>query len=129
VNHLLENQKSAALRLRLTFNGAEAVVNLRDSPTSRELLSSLPMTLTLSDYGGTEKVAALPRRLSTENAPEGIEPSIGDFTYYAPWGNLAIFYKGFRCSKGLVALGRMESGMEHLAALEGDATVTIRKID
>jgi hypothetical protein len=129
VNHLLENQKSAALRLRLTFNGAEAVVNLRDNPTSRELLSSLPMTLTLSDYGGTEKVAALPRRLSTENAPEGIEPSIGDFTYYAPWGNLAIFYKGFRYSKGLVALGRMESGMEHLAALEGDATVTIRKID
>jgi hypothetical protein len=87
------------------------------------------MTLTSSDYGGTEKVAALPRRLSTENAPEGMEPSIGDFTDYAPWGNLAIFYKGFRDSKGLVALGSIESGMEYLAALEVDAAVTIRKID
>jgi hypothetical protein len=129
VSDLLESQKAAALRVRLTFNGADAVVNLRDNPTSRDLLSSLPMTLTLSDYGGTETVAALPRRLSTQNAPEGIAPSIGDFTYYAPWGNLAIFYKGFRYSKGLVALGRIESGMEQLAALEGDATVTIRKLD
>ncbi|MEH7502625.1 cyclophilin-like fold protein [Neobacillus drentensis] len=23
------------------------------------------------------------------------DPSVGDFTYYSPWGNLAIFYRDF----------------------------------
>jgi len=121
--------QSATRRARLAFSGTEAIVALRDNPTSRALWASLPMTLTFSDYAGTEKIASLPRKLSTDGAPAGSDPSVGDFTYYAPWGNLAIFYKDFRYSSGLVLLGRVESGMEKLAALEGDATVTIQRIE
>jgi hypothetical protein len=69
----------------------------------------LPITLTLTDYASTEKVSDLPRRLSTEGAPEGITPTAGDITYYAPWGNLAIFYKDFGYSRGLIKLGRIEA--------------------
>ena len=29
----------------------------------------------------TEKVTCLPRKLSTEGAPAGIDPSLGDITY------------------------------------------------
>jgi hypothetical protein len=50
------------------------------------------LSLTLEDYAATEKVATLERRLTTAGAPAGTPPAVGDFSYYAPWGNLAIFY-------------------------------------
>lgn len=83
---------------------------LEDSPAARDFASLLPLDLTLSDYNRTEKVADLPRRLSTRRAPEGVEPKAGDIAYYAPWGNLAIFYRDFGYSRGLVRLGRLEGG-------------------
>ena len=41
---------------------------------------------------------------------------VGDITYYAPWGNLAIFYRDQPYARGLVSLGRIESGIDALKA-------------
>ena len=41
-------------------------------------------------------------------------PSIGDITYYAPWGNLAIFYRDSGYAKGLVKPGRIEGNVQML---------------
>lgn len=30
---------------------------------------------------------------------------------FAPWGNLALFYGGYRYSAGLIRLGRFDGGM------------------
>ena len=49
---------------------------------------------------------------------------MGDITYYAPWGNLAIFYKDFGYSRGLVILGKIDSGLEALI-VPGSLRVTI----
>ena len=117
------------IRIKLTFNNEEVIVNMDDNPTSKDFLSLLPLTLTFEDYAGTEKISYPPNKLSTEEAPSGIDPAIGDFTYYAPWGNLAIFYKGFGYSKGLIKLGEIESGLEKLENLNSDFTVTIEKVD
>jgi hypothetical protein len=76
-----------------------------DNPTSRDFLTLLPLPLTLEDYARTEKISYLSRKLSTEDAPSGSDPSVGDFTYYSPWSNLAIFYKDFGYSSGLIILG------------------------
>ena len=40
----------------------------------------------------------------------------GDITYYAPWGNLAIFYRDSGYAKGLVKLGRIEGSVQMLEA-------------
>lgn len=65
------------------------------------------MRVKLKDYASTEMVADLPRRLTTLGAPDGNDPEVGDLSYYAPWGNLAIFYRDFGYSKGLIRLGRI----------------------
>ena len=39
---------------------------------------------------------------------------IGDIAYYAPWGNLAIFYRDFSYSTGLVKLGKLDSDVDAL---------------
>jgi len=114
-------------RIRLSFDGKTAIVKLRDNPTSKDLLRRLPLELEFSDYAGTEKIARLPKKLSTTGAPAGFDPAVGDVTYYSPWGNLAIFYKDFGYAQGLISLGSIESGLEDLAALAGDATVTLER--
>ncbi|MNU08615.1 hypothetical protein D3C72_2547400 [compost metagenome] len=54
---------------------------------------------------------------------------MGDLTYYAPWGNLAIFYKDFDYSSGLIHLGVIESGIDRLARVNGDFDVRIERIE
>lgn len=99
-------------KIRITIGDTALTATLNDSKTSRDFISLLPLTLILEDYAGTEKVSDLPKRLSTEDAPAGSNPSVGDITYYAPWGNLAIFYKNFGYARGLVILGKIDSGTE-----------------
>ncbi|MDY7430576.1 cyclophilin-like fold protein [Bacillus sp. V26] len=102
---------------------------MNDSKATSDFIKLLPLMLTFEDYAGTEKISDLPKRLSTTDSPDGTDASFGDITYYAPWGNLAIFYRDFGYAKGLVKLGRIESGTEKLASFKGNITVTIEKID
>lgn len=101
---------------------------LENSATARDFATLLPLTLTLKDYASTEKISDLPRRLSEEGAPAGIDPSIGDIAYYAPWGNLAIYYRDFAYSKGLIKLGTIVSGLEALNQ-PGSLSAMIEPID
>ena len=102
------------MKIRMDVEGTVATATLDDNATSRDFVSLLPLTLTLKDYAETEKISDLPKRLSTEGAPPGSDPSVGDITYYALWGNLAVFYMDFGYSNGLVKLGKIDSGVEAL---------------
>ncbi len=115
------------MKILLTINGHSTTATLDDNATARDFLSMLPLTLTLQDYASTEKVAYPPRKLSTRGAPAGIDPEVGDITYYAPWGNLALFYRDFGYSPGLIRLGRFDAGIETIRA-RGDLTVKIEAI-
>jgi hypothetical protein len=96
---------------------------LDDTPAGRDFARLLPLELSLSDYHATEKVADLPRKLDTADAPASYTPKAGDITYYAPWGNLAIFYEPFRTSRGLVRLGAFD---EPIDALLKDGAIAVR---
>lgn len=106
--------RKTTMKIRMTINGRVATATLDDTPVARDFASLLPLTLTLKDYASTEKVSELPRRLSQDGAPAGYKASVGDITYYAPWGNLAIFYRDFRYASGLIRLGRIDSGVDAL---------------
>ncbi len=111
--------------VRMSFGGYEAIVEMFDTPASRDFISLLPLTLEFSDFAGAEKIARnMPRRLDTQNSPTAAEIQ-GDFTYYAPWGNLAVFYKGFGTDGQLYTLGRIRTGKEHLATMEQNFPCTL----
>lgn len=116
------------MKIRLTIEDRTVFATLDDNATARDFLALLPMTLTLTDDNRTEKVSELPRRLSTAGAPDGIDPAVGDITYYAPWGNLALFYEGFGYAPGLVRLGRIEAGIDVLRK-PGPVVVTIDRAE
>ena len=107
------------MKIRIIGADRTFMAVLEDSATGRDFAALLPLELTLRDYNRTEKIADLPKRLSIEDAPEGMEPKAGDIAYYAPWGNLAIFYRDFGYSRGLVRLGRLEGGRDALSKIDG----------
>lgn len=117
-----------AMRIRLDLEGTTLTATLDDTPSTREFLEQLPMELVLQDYAETEKISDLPGRLSTAGAPDGFAPRTGDLAYYAPWGNLAIFHRDFRFSRGLVRLGRLDGGVEALRQA-GPLRVVIRRFE
>lgn len=102
------------VKIRIHVGEAVITAALEDNAAARDFVSLLPLSIILEDYASTEKIADLPRRLNTEDAPAGIDPSVGDITYYSPWGNLAIFYRDFGYARGLVKLGTIDSGVETL---------------
>lgn len=107
-----------ASTVKINIRAADRVIpaTLNDSKAAQDFASLLPLSLTLEDHASTEKISDLPRRLSTDGAPPGYDPSVGDIAYYAPWGNLAIYYRDFEYSTGLVSLGTFASGADMFAS-------------
>jgi len=104
-----------------------ATATLFDNPAARDFASLLPLSLQLENYAQIERIAYLPRKLSNENAPRGFQPQAGDITYYAPWGNLAIFVENFRYSPGLLFLGRLDEDSLPLLQKPGPYSVRIEE--
>ena len=122
-----EPPKEATMtRIHVIVGYATLSATLDDTPAGRDFATLLPLELVLSDYHATEKVADLPRKLDTTDAPARYTPKAGDITYYAPWGNLAIFHKRFRDSAGLVPLGKFDAP---IAGRLKDGPVRIRLAD
>jgi|ThiBio_1000_plan_1041568.scaffolds.fasta_scaffold03775_9 hypothetical protein len=127
-NPIIENDKNNvskmdSIKVKITIGQKTATAILYNNPTGKEFMSLFPLTLEMEDYNGTEKINLLPQKLTSEDAPKGFVPSAGDITYYEPWGNIALFYKDFGYSNGLISLGKITSGLE---AFEVSGTVTAK---
>ena len=72
------------------------------------MLALLPLDIEIDDYANNEKIAYLPRNLTLEGSASFSNERPGDICYFAPWGNLALFFAGYRYSSGLVRLGRLD---------------------
>ncbi|MPY48175.1 hypothetical protein FPZ41_06125 [Streptomyces sp. K1PN6] len=113
------SDRSTPMDIRVTLDGQPIAGTLNDSPAAHDLASLLPLTLDLEDFHGTERIADPPRKLTTENAPEPEAPKTGDLTYYAPWGNLAVFYKdGPSASSDLLVLGHIDAAADQLSGAD-----------
>ncbi|MGN9816366.1 cyclophilin-like fold protein [Streptomyces sp. SD11] len=105
--------------IRVTLDGRAVDATLNDSPAARDFAELLPLTLDLEDFHKTERVADLPRKLDTSGAPAPAQAKTGDLAYYAPWGNLALFYRdGPAASADLLILGHLDVGADQLGRAE-----------
>lgn len=89
--------------------------HIDDTPAGRDFCALLPLTLTVQDYANAEKIADLPKPLSLARAPKGSSAEPGDIAYYAPWGNIALFYQSAAFAPGLVKLGRLTTDFDILS--------------
>ncbi|MEV0615644.1 cyclophilin-like fold protein [Nonomuraea sp. NPDC050404] len=101
----------------------------QDNSAVRDFLSLLPLTLTIEEFAGKEKISYLPRRLHHDGSA-GSDPEDGDLIYYTPWGNLGFYYNtaGVGYSDQTIHIGTYDASLEQLERLEG-SNVTVEVID
>lgn len=95
------------MQIVLKFGGKSVEFALDSSAVAQEFYNMLPLSLEFSDYDSAEKASnALNVPLKAKGKAH-YKPQIGDLFYFAPWGNLGIFYKQQPPHSGLVYLGTM----------------------
>ena len=95
----------------LTAEGGTILFELNDSSASGDLYAQLPLTVQIEDFSTNEKIFYPPQELNTENSPLA-EDGAGTLAYYAPWGDVVMFYGDYNENSSLYELGQAVSGGE-----------------
>ena len=116
-------QAQAARQLQVQSDGGTVVYQLNDSAAADALLAQLPLTVEVEDYSTNEKIFYPPQALDTADAPPA-EGGTGTLAYYAPWGDVVMFYGDYNASSSLYELGQAVSGGDLVGSLSGAITLT-----
>ncbi len=114
--------------IRLTFGDMQLSGTLSENATARDLVAQLPLTLTLRDHNSVEKTAPLPRELSLDGAPRGHDPTAGDIGYWAPDGDLVLYYDdGAPYFDGIVRIGEFDGDLGTLERQRDGFSVSVER--
>jgi hypothetical protein len=117
-----ENQKT--MKINVKANGNTTVFKLNNSQAAKELYAQLPLSITVENYSNNEKIFYPPKKLNTTDTPLS-DARAGPLAYYAPWGDVVMFYGSFGSAAGLYELGHAISGSEYIQGMSG--TIQIEK--
>ena len=117
-----EEENVETNQISVTCGDTQVVYELNDSPAAQSLLSQLPLTVAVEDFSTNEKVFYPPRELDTSDTPLA-EGGAGTLAYYAPWGDVVLFYDSFSANGSLYELGEAVSGVENIGQMSGTITV------
>lgn len=104
-------------------SGDVLVFELNDSSAASSLYEQLPLTVDVEDFSTNEKIFYPPEKLDLADTPNA-EMEIGTLAYYAPWGNVVMFYDTYSPNGDLYELGHIVSGMDKIEALTGQLQLT-----
>ncbi|MDS9467485.1 cyclophilin-like fold protein [Paracoccus sp. MBLB3053] len=121
------NQTGTTMQITIRTDQVTLVYDLNESQAARELYAQLPMDIAVENYGGIEKIFYPPQKLGTTDTPLAKDVRSGTLAYYAPWGDVVMFYDSFGSAAGLYELGSIVSGREAIEHLSG--TIRIEKSD
>lgn len=113
------SRERIAMKMTVKATGNDIVFELNDSQAAKDLHAQLPLRIDVENYGSNEKIFYLPKKLHTASTPLVKSASVGTLAYYAPWGNVVMFYGSFGSAAGLYELGRAVQGGEHIRNLSG----------
>jgi len=114
--------------IRITVGGDTVTGELNDNPTARDLARQLPLSVTLADFNGVEKVGELSRPLTMDGVPAGADPEINDIGYYRPTNGLVFYYGDVGYFNGIVRIGRLSpADMQRIQRQTGSFTIDIEE--
>ncbi|KRB35162.1 hypothetical protein ASD93_15325 [Microbacterium sp. Root180] len=94
--------------ITITVNDTTVTGVLRASAATASLLEQLPLELSFADFGGQEKIAALPAPLALDGMPSGSSAEPGTIGYYAPDQALVLYYDTVGYYNGIIPLGTFD---------------------
>lgn len=98
--------------MRITIDGTVVRGELWGNPTANSLIAKLPLTLDFRDFNALEKVATVTPPLSMDGMPSGDDPEPQDIGWYAPSGELVLYYGDVGYWNGIARIGRLDSVLE-----------------
>lgn len=123
-----ENETTASMKMNITVGSRTVTATMEDNAAARDLLSRLPLEVTLEDFNNTtEKIFYPNPALTTEGVTRGCAPTPGDITIYAPWSNVAIFCKRWSHSNDLIKIGHIDGNGIEALTVTGDITVKLER--
>jgi hypothetical protein len=107
-------------QIKMITENTEVVITLNDSRAAADLVTMLPLEMTLIERNSFAKGMTLPERLSSVEATTR-EYEIGDFGYWNAGPDLAIFYDDIyeQTIVEVIPLGHAETGAETMANESG----------
>jgi hypothetical protein len=122
---------AAATSIVLRTASGRATATLESTPAAREFARMLPLQLTLHDPMGQAKSGPLPEQIDVSRAARLADPEVAGIYYWPPSGDVAIVYDDLGQAvppPGMVRLGSVTSGLEHIASAGNRFTVSIEAI-
>lgn len=113
---------AAPMQIRVQSDTQTIVFELNDSPAAQSFYEQLPLSISVEDYAGSEKLFYPPEGLDVSDTPLAEGPA-GTLAYYEPWGNVAMFYGDCSGASGLYELGQAVSGAGQIQSLTGDIRI------
>ena len=106
------------MKISIESNGKTTIFKLNSSDASKEFYSQLPLDIKVENFSHNEKIFYPPKKLTTTNTPLA-DAKNGTLAYYAPWGDVVMFFKDFGSTEGLYELGSVISGKEYIKDMSG----------
>ena len=100
--------------MRVLFDTQAVTYRLADNPTVADLVSMLPLALTIEDFSNNEKIVHLPRRLDEGGFAPFSDERSGDLCYFLGWGNLAFFHPACGYRGDVIRLGHIDGPIDPL---------------
>lgn len=119
-----EEPASTARQIYVRFGENTVIYELNDSAAAVSLCEQLPLTVEVEDFSTNEKIFYLPRELNTDDCPVA-EEGDGTLAYYAPWGDVVMFYDDYDANPSLFELGHVVSGEELISQMSGTIEIGI----
>ena len=117
-NKQVLQESQTKMKISVTSNGKTTVFELNDSQAAKDLYDQLPLSLGVENFSSNEKIFYPPEKLKTSNTPMA-NAKVGSLSYYAPWGDVVMFYGNFGSASGLYDLGHCVSGVEFIKQMSG----------
>lgn len=118
-----KDKEETTMRISVKSAEQEIIYELNNSQAARELYAQLPLTTDVEPFSNNEMTFYPPQKLNTADTPlsDG-EP--GSLSYYAPWGDVVMFYAPCSPNGSLYEIGTVVSGKENIVNLTGSITVS-----
>ena len=124
-NELIASETKTAMQISVKANGKATVFELNNSPAAKDLYAQLPLSIKVENYSDNEKIFYPPKKLNITDTPQA-DAQAGTLAYYAPWGDVVMFYGKFGSAAGLYELGHAITGRGYIRGMSG--TIQIEKV-
>lgn len=119
-------EANSSTPIRIVIGETVVTGELWDNAPGRALLQRLPLTVTFSDLNSVEKTARLDPPLPMSGMPDGDDPQPRDIGWYAPTGDVVLYYGDVGYWPGIARIGRIGDDIDVIATHDDDFTATIQ---